>query len=92
MNVRRKVRDYLRAGSKEVWLLDHANREVLVHTSTGIRVLLETDALESPLLAGFSAIVADLVVNLYRRLHRSGSHVPEFADKSPSGPGSRTKC
>jgi Uma2 family endonuclease len=64
VEVRRKVRDYLRAGGKEVWLLDHANDEVLVHTNTGIRVLQGTDVLESPLLPGFSAAVADLVVNL----------------------------
>ncbi len=64
VNVRRRVRDYLRAGGQEVWLLDHANGEVLVHTSAGIRVLQGTDVLESPLLPGFSAAVADLVVNL----------------------------
>ena len=64
MNVRRKVRDYLRAGSKEVWLLDHANGEVLVHTNTGIRMLQGTDILESGLLPGFSVAVTELVVNL----------------------------
>ena len=64
MDVRRKVRDYLRAGSKEVWLLDHANGEVLVHTSVGIRVLQETEMLESPLLPGFGTTVADLLENL----------------------------
>lgn len=64
VNVRRRVRDYLRVGGQEVWLLDHANGEVLVHTSAGIRVLQGTDVLESPLLPGFSAAVADLVVNL----------------------------
>ena len=64
VEVRRKVRDYLRAGGKEVRLLDHANGEVLVHTNTGIRVLQGTDVLDSPLLPGFSVAVADLVVNL----------------------------
>lgn len=63
IDVRRKVRDYLRAGSKEVWLVDHSNAEILVHTAAGIRVLQGTDLLESPLLPGFSAAVADLVVN-----------------------------
>jgi Uma2 family endonuclease len=63
VEVRRRVRDYLRAGGKEGWLLDHVNSEVLVHTGTGIRVLQGTDVLESPLLPGFSAAVADLVVN-----------------------------
>jgi Uma2 family endonuclease len=63
MDLRRKVRDYLRGGSQEVWLLDHANGEILVHTGAGIRVLQGTDILESPLLPGFTAAVADLVVN-----------------------------
>ena len=61
MAVRRNVRDYLRAGSKEVWLLDHSNGELLVHTDGGIRVLQGSDALESPLLPGFSVAIADLV-------------------------------
>jgi Uma2 family endonuclease len=61
IDVRRKVLDYLRGGSQEVWLLDHANGEILVHTSNGIRVLQEKDVLESPLLPGFSAAVTDLV-------------------------------
>ena len=64
IDVRRKVRDYLRAGSKEVWLLDHENGEVHVHTAAGIRLLQGTDILETGLLPGFSAAVADLVVKL----------------------------
>ena len=64
MDVRRKVHDYLRAGSKEVWLLDHENGEVLVHTSTGIRMLQGTDILESALLPGFSVAVTERVVNI----------------------------
>jgi Uma2 family endonuclease len=61
VKVRRKVRDYLSAGSREVWLLDHANGEILVHKSSGIQVLQGTDALESPLLPGFSVTVAGLL-------------------------------
>ena len=64
MDVRRKVRDYLRAGTKEVWLLDHANGEVAIHTNGGIRLLQSADALESEQLPGFTAAVADLVVNI----------------------------
>ena len=64
MDVRRRVRDHLRAGSKEVWLLDHENGEVHVHTAAGIRLLQGTDILETGLLPGFSAAVADLVVNI----------------------------
>lgn len=56
IDVRRKVLDYLRAGSHEVWLVDHANGEILVHTNAGIAVLrLGQDRLTSPLLPGFSA-------------------------------------
>jgi Uma2 family endonuclease len=61
VDVRRKVLDYLRAGSQEVWLVDHANSEILVHSGSGIRVFEEKDVLASPLLPGFSAAVADLV-------------------------------
>ena len=61
IDVRRKVRDYLRAGSKEVWLIDHSNAEVLVHTSASIQVLQGKDLLKSPLLPGFSTTVDDLV-------------------------------
>lgn len=62
MDVRRKVRDYLGSGTREVWLLDHANGELLVHSPTGIRVLQGTDALTSPLLPELSVTVARLVV------------------------------
>jgi Uma2 family endonuclease len=62
INVRRKVLDYLGAGSQEVWLLDHANGEVLIHSAAGIRVLKTTDILESPALPGFSATVAELLM------------------------------
>ena len=61
IEMRRKVRDYLRGGSKEVWLLDHANGEVQVHTNAGIRVLQGDEALESPLLPGFAVKVAELL-------------------------------
>ncbi len=64
IDVRRKVRDYLRAGCKEVWLLDHENAEVMVHSSTGIRALQGDEVLESPLLPGFRVTVTDLVVNI----------------------------
>ncbi len=63
IDVRRKVLDYLRGGSKEVWLVDHANREVLVHTNAGIRVLGAADVLESPLLPGFHATVTEIFAN-----------------------------
>ena len=61
MDVRRKVRDYLRAGTYEVWLVDHANGEVLVHTNSGIQVLQAADPVSSPLLPGFAVTVSDLL-------------------------------
>lgn len=64
METRGKVREYLSAGSVEVWLLDHANREVQVHSHGGIRVLQGNDVLATPVLPGFSVTVADLGMNL----------------------------
>ena len=61
IELRHKVRDYLRGGSKEVWLLDWSNREVQVNTTGDIRVIEESGVLESPLLPGFSAKVTDLL-------------------------------
>jgi Uma2 family endonuclease len=61
IDVRRKVRDYLRAGTQEVGLLDDANAEVLLHTKTGIVVPQGTEAVESALLPGFSVPVNELL-------------------------------
>ena len=60
MDVRRKVRDYLGAGSTEVWILDDANAEVIVHTISGMRLFRSEEILESSLLPGFGIAVADL--------------------------------
>ena len=62
IDVNRKVLDYLAAGSREVWVFDNANGEVMVRTGTSVRALHGTDPLESPLLPGFSHAVADLQV------------------------------
>ena len=64
METRGKVREYLGAGSAEVWLFDHANREVQVHTRGGIRVLQGMDILETPLLPGFRVAVSELDMDL----------------------------
>jgi Uma2 family endonuclease len=61
MDVRRKVRDYLRAGTKEIWLLDHSNGELMIQTKTGILALQGAEVLESSLLPGFSVPVSDLL-------------------------------
>jgi Uma2 family endonuclease len=57
----RKIRDYLAAGSREVWVLDHANGEVTVRTKSGVRIIEGNDLLETPLLPGFSVSVAALL-------------------------------
>lgn len=62
IGVHRKVRDYLAAGSKEVWILDQENGELFVHTPpAGTRVLLDDAVLELPLLPGFNAPVRELL-------------------------------
>jgi len=60
LDVNRKVRDYLSAGSKEVWLLDPANGELHVRTKAGIRLLQGSELLDSALLPGLSVNVAEL--------------------------------
>ncbi|MDX2267012.1 MAG: Uma2 family endonuclease [Bryobacter sp.] len=61
VDVNRKVRDYLSAGTAEVWQLDEANGEIFVHTADAIRLLRNEDALTSPLLPGFAATAKDLL-------------------------------
>jgi Uma2 family endonuclease len=61
VNVNRKALDYLRAGTQEVWLLDPENGEIFVQTDTGMRLLRGTEALDSPLLPGFSVPVTELL-------------------------------
>ncbi len=64
METRGKVREYLGAGSSEVWLFDYSNGEVQVHTQQGIRVLQQGDLLETPVLPGFTVAVADFRMHL----------------------------
>ena len=61
IDVRRKVRDCLRAGSQEVWLVDAANGEVMVHVPGGIRLLQGAEILETALLPRFSVSVETLL-------------------------------
>jgi Uma2 family endonuclease len=60
IDVNRKVREYLAAGSAEVWVVDHINGELFVHSKTGIRLLQAGDVLESELLPGFSVPAAEI--------------------------------
>ena len=60
VEVNRKVRDYLSAGSREVWLLDSENTELHVRTRGDSRVLEGNATLVTPLMPGFSVGVATL--------------------------------
>jgi Uma2 family endonuclease len=61
IDVNRKVREYLSGGSAEVWILDHENGELFVHSKAGIRLLTGADKLASDLLPGFNAPVSELL-------------------------------
>ncbi len=61
VDVNRQVKDYLKGGSQEVWLLDPENIELHIRTNNGIRLLLGHDSLESPLLPGFTVHVETLL-------------------------------
>ncbi len=64
IDVTRRALFYLTAGTQEVWILDHSNGEIAVRSNTGVRLLHPGDALESPLLPGFSVPVSDLLAGL----------------------------
>jgi Uma2 family endonuclease len=59
--VGRKVAEYLSAGSEEVWLIDHENREVHIRTADEERLLRDGKTLESSLLPGFHVSVGELL-------------------------------
>jgi Uma2 family endonuclease len=61
-DVREKVRDYLAAGTRLVWVVYPRTREVVVHTPDGLsRAYGEGDTLEAfDALQGFTCAVADL--------------------------------
>jgi Uma2 family endonuclease len=60
--VQRKVRDYLKAGVKIVWIADPATRTVTTHTTAGEpAVFKEGDGLQLPdLIPGFAMAVSDV--------------------------------
>jgi Uma2 family endonuclease len=61
IQVNRQALDYLTAGTKEVWIVDPANREVFVQTMAGIRLYRAGDPLTTPLLPGFALSVDGLL-------------------------------
>lgn len=61
VDVHAKTLEYLAAGCQEVWQFDYENGEVFIQTPTGICLLRPADTLETSVLPGFSAAVADLL-------------------------------
>jgi len=57
----RKIREYLSAGTHEVWILDPENGEATVRTKSKARIIEGPNNLETPLLPGFSVAVARLL-------------------------------
>ena len=60
IGVNRKIREYLQAGTKEVWVVDRENAEVFIHSKQSIRRLYAEDTLDTPLLPGFKIELAEL--------------------------------
>ena len=59
--VQRKVREYFRSGVREVWVLHPKTRHLYVfQVGGGYAFLREADTLTSPVLPGFTVLVADL--------------------------------
>lgn len=61
IDVQHKALQFLAAGTREVWEVDHENAEILVRTNQEIRLLRGHAALETPLLPGFSAALSTLL-------------------------------
>lgn len=61
IGLNRKIAEYLASGTHEAWVFDAENREILIRTADGVRILRATDLLESPLLPGLSLQVADVL-------------------------------
>jgi Uma2 family endonuclease len=60
-DLRRKVREYLDAGAKSVWVLYPDSKEVDIYRQHGVENLRDSDLLtESDLLPGFSLAVSSL--------------------------------
>ncbi len=60
IDVNRRVLAYLASGCKEVWIIDSDNAEFFVQDNKGMRLLRDSDLLESPLLPGFALRVAEV--------------------------------
>lgn len=59
--VRRKIGQYLRAGVREVWMVEPATRTVVIHRGEAApQTLTESDSLATDIIPGFSMPVADV--------------------------------
>ncbi len=61
MDVNGKTLEYLAGGAREVWVIDHKNRQIFVDTGSGVRRLRGDAVLETPVLPGFSMPVSELL-------------------------------
>jgi Uma2 family endonuclease len=59
LRLKAKVDTYLANGSHSVWVVFPDSRSVMVYTSTSVRELKADQAIEEPLLPGFSVPVSD---------------------------------
>jgi Uma2 family endonuclease len=59
-NLDRKLRIYRAHGVTEVWIVYPEGEHMYVHAVNGVRELLNTDVLESPVLPGWSMPIAEL--------------------------------
>jgi len=59
VHVKRKIEAYLKNGAERVWVVYPDSRAVEVNSRAGIRDLRVADAIEEPLLPGWSAQVSE---------------------------------
>lgn len=60
IRIERRKDAYLRFGASEVWMIYPENRHIYIHSEAGIRRLRSGDALDTPLLPGWSIAVDQL--------------------------------
>ncbi len=63
MDVNKKVLEYIAAGTQEVWVVDTATTEIFIRRQSTIGLLRGDQALETPLLPGFSVPVSELLAS-----------------------------
>lgn len=61
IDVAKKRKEYLAAGTREVWVIDGDNREIQIWTLAGNRTIAAAEILTSDLLPGFSLALDELI-------------------------------